>query len=138
MPDIKTEENYYTVEGVYVVISDNKLVITEEVEFAKIIANGGNLGKFKKQTAADKTPLYAYLNTDVNAYPQSLKDAIVKETSEKMLHFFDEFESVNFTGGFDKMRFEVILKNKEENALKILTGYMMKSLVDGGLMEELM
>lgn len=138
LPDVKTVENYYDLDGVFVAFTKGKMVMTQEGEFAAIVANGGDLGKFKKQTAADKTPLYGYVNTDVDAYPQGLKDAIVKETSEDMLEFFDEFESVSFTGSFDKMKFEVILKNKEENSLKLMTSHMMKALVDGGLMEELM
>lgn len=138
IPDAKVEENYYNLDGIYIALSKGKLVMTEEADFAKIVANGGDLGMFSKQTAADKTPLYGYLNTDVNAYPQSLKDAIVKESSETTLKFFEEFESVNFTGSFEKMRFEVIMKNKEVNALKIITNHIMKSAADGGLMEQFM
>ena len=57
-----------------------------------------------------------------------------ENANDEFLNFFDEFESVSFMGGYDHMKFEVIMKDKETNALEVITAKMMNQVVENAEM----
>ena len=47
----------------------------------------------------------------------------------ELLKFMTEFEKVTFSGSFDKMKLEVVMADKETNSIEVITGKLMKQVM---------
>lgn len=132
IPGVEETEDCYIVEDQFIVLVKNRLFITSDKEIAKVLGEGGNLGIYKSAENVDN-PLHGHFNTSLNTLPEGFKKVIAEgggEESEELLQFFNEFESISFTGDFDRIKLEIVLTDKSTNSLEVITSKLMNQVVE--------
>ncbi len=122
-------------ENVYLTMNEERLILTSDAATASFFATGN---KFKTYSLPSSTkmekPVYGFYNTDVTQMPDGVLKMAETEEGQMALEFSNLFESVDFNGDFDRMAFTVKLKNKSDNALKVITDFVLSVTKDKQLM----
>ncbi len=119
----------------YIVFSDKKMIVTTDEVTANFFASGNTYTSYTLPAASslDK-PLYGFYNTDVTKMPNGFLKMAETEEGQMALEFANLFELVDFHGDFNKMSFTVKMKNKSDNALKVITDYVLSVVKDKNIM----
>ena len=129
---IEDKEGYFASgSDSFFVFSDNKLMITSDESIAATLGNGQVLKEYKPSSEISSS-LYGEVLPNLDNLPQDLKDMIIENAGnegEELLNFMNEFEKVTFSGSFDKMKMEVIMTEKEANSIEVITGKLMKQVI---------
>jgi len=115
----------------FVIFSNNKFMVTSDEGIAATLGSGKSLKEYKPDSEIN-TSLYGEIIPDINDLPQELKDMIIANggnEGEGLIKFMNEFEKVTFSGSFDKMKLEVIMTDKEANSIEVITGKLMKQVI---------
>jgi hypothetical protein len=129
---IENKGGYFTAgsDGFFV-FSDDKLMITSDESIAATLGSGKKLKEYTPASEINSS-LYAEISPDVDDLPQALQDMILENggnASEGLLEFMNDFEKVTFSGSFDKMKMEVIMTDKAANSIEVITGKLMKQVI---------
>ena len=132
LPVIENKGGYFTAgsDGFFV-FSDDKLMITSDESIATTLGSGKKLKEYKSDSDITSS-LYGEVIPNLDNLPQALKDMVIENTVNEggeVLKFMDEFEKVTFSGSFDKMKMEVIMAEKEANSIEVITGKLMKQVL---------
>ena len=115
----------------FFVFSDDKLMITSDESIAAILGSGKTLKEYKSESDIASS-LYGEVLPNLDNLPQGLKDMVIENggnEGEELLKFMNEFEKVTFSGSFDKMKLEVVMAEKEANSIEVITGKLMKQVL---------
>jgi len=115
----------------FFVFSDNKLMITSDESIATTIGSGKKLKEYKSDSDITSS-LYGEIIPNLDNLPQGFKDMVIENAGnegEELLKFMNEFEKVTFSGSFDKMKLEVVMADKETNSIEVITGKLMKQVM---------
>ncbi|MCB9197069.1 MAG: hypothetical protein H6600_01300 [Flavobacteriales bacterium] len=126
--EAKIENGVYQMDkDAFITFHADKLILTSDKITAEYFAMGKSFESFKLPAGANNsTPLFGYLNTDLNAIPDGMLKLAETEEGQAGLEFLGLFESIQFNGEFERMEFKVVMKSKSENALKVITDYVLK------------
>ena len=129
---IENKEGYFIAgnDGFFV-FSDNKLMITSDESIAAKLGRGQELNEYKT-TSEVSSSLYGEVIPNLDNLPQALKDMVIENAGNEggeLLKFMTEFEKVTFAGSFDKMKLEVVMADKETNSIEVITGKLMKQVM---------
>jgi hypothetical protein len=115
----------------YLAFNNDKLIITTDEVTAGFFASGNTYSSYTLPSATSVSkPLYAFYNTDVTNMPNGILKMAETEEGQMGLQFADLYELVDFKGDINKMSFTVKMKNKNDNALKVITDYIMSVVKD--------
>lgn len=115
----------------FFVFSDDKLMITSDESIAAILGSGKTLKPYKSDGDIASS-LYGEVLPNLDNFPQGLKDMVIEnggKEGEELLKFMNEFEKVTFSGSFDKMKLEIVMAEKEANSIEVITGKLMKQVL---------
>jgi hypothetical protein len=115
----------------FFVFSDNKLMITSDESIAAAIGSGKTLKEYRPDSGVSSS-LYGEVIPNLDNLPQALKDMVIENAGnegKELLKFMNEFEKVTFSGSFDKMKLEIIMADKEANSIEVITGKLMKQVL---------
>jgi hypothetical protein len=119
----------------YLAFSADKLIITTDEITAGFFASGNTYSSYSLPAATSiGKPLYGFYNTDVTNMPNGILKMAETEEGQMGLEFANLFELVDFQGDIDKMTFTVKMKNKNDNALKVIVDYVMGVVKDKNIM----
>ena len=132
LPMIEDKGGYYAAgsDG-FVIFSDDKLMITSDESIAATLGSGESLKEYKPDSDIASS-LYGEVIPNLDNLPQALKDMVIENAGNEggeLLKFMNEFEKITFSGSFDKMKMEVIMANKETNSIEVITGKIMKQVM---------
>ena len=85
-----------------------------------------------KPSSEISSSLYGEVIPNLDNLPQALKDMVIENAGNEggeLLKFMTEFEKVTFSGSFDKMKLEVVMADKETNSIEVITGKLMKQVM---------
>lgn len=127
-----------TANGVYKMDSDafiafqqDKLVLTSDHAIAEFFASGKTYNAYVLPAGVQHdSPLFGYVNTDLNQLPNGLLKMAETEEGQMGLQFLGLFESVQFNGEFEHMEFKASMKNKTENSLKVITDFIAERIAN--------
>lgn len=123
---LEKKDSYYIFENGFIVLTASKLVMVTNENLAKEIAKNGQLATYSLPTNAKmSTPIFGFLNTDTSKIPNGLLATAKDEEGQAILSFLDLFEGVVFEGTLEKAELKISLKNKKDNALKVITDYIL-------------
>lgn len=132
LPMIENKEEYFIVgDDGFFVFSDNKLMITSDQSIATTLGSGKQLNNYKPDNEISSS-LYGEIIPNIANLPQALKDMVIENggnESDELLNFINDFEKVTFSGSYDKMRLEVIMSDPESNSIEVITGKLMKQIM---------
>jgi len=115
----------------FFVFSDDKLMITSDESIAAILGSGKFLEEYKPDSDISSS-LYGEVLPNLDDLPKELKDMVIENAGNEggeLLKFITEFEKVTFSGSFDKMKLEVVMADKETNSIEVITGRLMKQVM---------
>lgn len=115
----------------FFVFTDNKLMVTSDESIAAKLGKGQVLKEYKPSSEISSS-LYGEVIPNLDNLPQDLKDMIIENAGNEggeLLKFMKEFEKVTFSGSFDKMKLEVVMADKEINSIEVITGKLMKQVM---------
>ena len=115
----------------FFVFSDNKLMVTSDESIAATLGKGQLLKEYKPSNEISSS-LYGEVIPNLDNLPQALKDMVTENAGNEggeLLKFMTEFEKVTFSGSFDKMKLEVVMEDKETNSIEVITGKLMKQIM---------
>ena len=115
----------------FFVFSDNKLMITSDESIAAAIVSGKTLKEYRPDSGVSSS-LYGEVIPNLDNLPQALKDMVIENAGnegKELLKFMNEFEKVTFSGSFDKMKLEIVMADKEANSIEVITGKLMKQVL---------
>jgi hypothetical protein len=119
--------SYYSMEEAFLVIVSNKLVVTTNEDVAIKLASGASLPAYELPSGVEmKSPMFGFLNTNTARIPNGLMATASTEEGQAALEFLDLFESITMEGTIEKAEVKITMKNKGENALKVITDYILK------------
>ncbi len=119
--------SYYSMEEAFLVIVSNKIVVTTNEAVAIKLASGTSLPAYELPSGVEmKSPMFGFLNTNTARIPNGLMATASTEEGQAALEFLDLFESITMEGTIEKAELKVTMKNKNENALKVITDYILK------------
>ena len=129
---IENKEGYF-VAGSYgfFVFTDNKLMVTSDESIAAKLGKGQLLKEYKPSSEISSS-LYGEVIPNLDHLPQALKNMVIENAGNEggeLLKFMTEFEKVTFSGSFDKMKLEVVMADKETNSIEVITGKLMKQVM---------
>ena len=129
---IENKEGYFIAgsDGFFV-FSDNKLLVTSDESIAAKLGNGQILKEYKPSSEISSS-LYGEIIPNLDNLPQALKDMVIANAGNEggeLLKFMTEFENISFSGSFDKMKLEVLMADKETNSIEVITGKLMKQVM---------
>ena len=129
---IENKEGYFIAgsDGFFV-FSDDKLMITSDESIATTLGSGKKLKEYKPDSDIVSS-LYGEIIPNLDNLPQSIKDMVIENAGNEggeLLKFMTEFEKITFSGSFDKMKLEVIMADKETNSIEVITGKLMKQVM---------
>jgi hypothetical protein len=129
---IENKEGYFIAgsDGFFV-FSGNKLMVTSDESIATTIGSGKKLKEYKSDSDITSS-LYGEIIPNLDNLPQGFKDMVIENAGnegEELLKFMNEFEKVTFSGSFDKMKLEVVMADKETNSIEVITGKLMKQVM---------
>jgi len=132
LPIIENKEGYFIAgsDGFFV-FSDNKLMVTSDESVAAKLGKGEVLKEYKPSSEISSS-LYGEVIPNLDNLPQALKDMVIENAGNEggeLLKFMTEFEKVTFSGSFDKMKLEVVMADKETNSIEVITGKLMKQVM---------
>jgi hypothetical protein len=132
LPMIENKEEYFIVgDDGFFVFSDDKLMITSDQSIAATLGSGKQLNNYKPDNEISSS-LYGEIIPNIANLPQALKDMVIENggnESDELLNFINDFEKVTFSGSYDKMRLEVIMSDPESNSIEVITGKLMKQIM---------
>lgn len=115
----------------YLAFNADKLIITSDEVTAAFFASGNTYSSFTLPSSTSLSkPVYGFYNTDVTNMPNGILKMAETEEGQMALEFANLFELVDFQGDINKMSFTVKMKNKEDNALKVMSDYMLSVVKD--------
>lgn len=126
----KTMNGVYQMdEDAFIAFHKDKLILTTDQPIAAHFASGQSFPTYMVPGGknSDK-PLFGFLNTDPNKMPAGLMKMTASEEGEMAVSFMSLFESVLFEGEFEKMEFKAVMNNKSDNALKVITDYVISMI----------
>ncbi len=110
----------------YLTMNEEKLILSTDLETATFFAKGNKFKAFSLPSSTQmEKPVYGFYNTDVTQMPKGVLKLAETEEGQMALEFSNLFESVDFNGDFERMAFTVKLKNKSDNALKVITDFVL-------------
>ena len=129
---IENKEGYFIAgsDGFFV-FSDNKLLVTSDESIAAKLGKGQILKEYKPSSEISSS-LYGEIIPNLDNLPQALKDMLIANAGKEggeLLKFMTEFENISFSGSFDKMKLEVVMADKETNSIEVITGKLMKQVM---------
>jgi hypothetical protein len=129
---IENKEGYFIAgsDGFFV-FSDNKLLVTSDESIAAKLGKGQILKEYKPSSEISSS-LYGEIIPNLDNLPQALKDMVIANAGNEggeLLKFMTEFENISFSGSFDKMKLEVVMADKETNSIEVITGKLMKQVM---------
>lgn len=124
----KVENGIYEMDkDAFIAFHADKLILTTDKATAEYFAQGNQFKSYTlSSSAVNNTPLFGYLNTDLNNLPKGLLKMAENEEGQMGLEFMGLFETVKFNGAFEHMEFKAIMNNKSENSLKVITDFIFK------------
>ncbi len=89
-------------------------------------------GRFIKYNPLNKidTPIYGFINTDTTLIPNNFRNQLNDEFGAAYLNLFSEIKYVEFKSSVSSGSFEIVMVNKQENALKVLVNSILKSFAN--------
>jgi hypothetical protein len=129
---IENEGGYFTAgsDGFFV-FSEDKLMVTSDESIAITLGSGKKLKEYKSDSDIASS-LYGEIIPNLDNLPQGFKDMVIENAGNEggeVLKFMNEFEKVTFSGSFDKMKLEVVMADKESNSIEVITGKLMKQVM---------
>jgi hypothetical protein len=129
---IENEGGYFTAgsDGFFVFSEDN-LMVTSDESIAITLGSGKKLKEYKSDSDIASS-LYGEIIPNLDNLPQGFKDMVIENAGNEggeVLKFMNEFEKVTFSGSFDKMKLEVVMADKESNSIEVITGKLMKQVM---------
>jgi hypothetical protein len=119
----------------YLAFNADKLIVTTDEVTAAYFATGNTYTSFSLPNGTSLSkPLYGFYNTDVTNMPNGILKMAETEEGQMGLEFVNLFELVDFQGDINKMSFTVKMKNKKDNALKVIMDYVMSVVKDKNIM----
>lgn len=113
-------------EDAYLTINEEKMILTTDIQTAVFFAQGNKFKTFSLPSSTKmEKPVYGFYNTDVTQMPKGILKIAETEEGQMALEFSNLFESVDFNGDFERMVFSAKLKNKSDNALKVITDFIL-------------
>ncbi len=113
----------------FITFHADKLIVTSDLETAQSLAGGATFKSYALPASANNgSPLFGFVNTDPLKIPEGLLKMASNEEGEIALEVLEMFESVQFNGAFEHMEFKIDMANKTENALKVITDYILKQV----------
>ncbi len=125
---------YYKLDDeAFLVLTENKAIITIDTTMAAFFKSGDRFALYKiKNGKQIKTPMYGFVNTDVDNYPEGVLKLINDSgvEAQKIKDFIRLFDDVSFEGDFVHSEFVVKMKNKQDNALKVIMDFLVNEFKD--------
>lgn len=122
---------YILDEDAFVALHEDKLILTTHQPTAEYFATGESFKTFNLPANANGgTPIFGFLNTDLSSLPNGMLKMAENEEGQMALEFMGLFESVQFNGEFELMKFKAEMNNKSENSLKVITDFVLKMVKD--------
>jgi hypothetical protein len=134
--EVSVSNGVYNVENdMYIAFTADKMVVTTD-EATAVQFSTGNL--FKSYSLPGgltiEKPLFGFYNTNPAQMPNGVLKMAENEEGQMMLEFANLFKLVDFQGDVNKMTFKVEMNNKNDNALKVITDYIIGVVKDKQLM----
>jgi hypothetical protein len=110
----------------FMVLKSNKLFITNDEDVAYRLSRSGELKKIRDRKVTRRLtrhPVSGYMNLDINAYPQNVKNSVMDEfgffaTIAK--RFLSQLDEITVAGNFLDLKMELTFKDKKRNSLALL------------------
>ena len=123
---------YYAVgEELFLIFNNDKFMVTSYESIAATLGSGKALREYKLENEISSS-FYGEALPSLDHLPQVLKDMVIENAGNEggeLLKFMNEFEKVTFSASFDKMKLEVIMTDKEANSIEVITGKLMKQVM---------
>ena len=111
---------------VHLLLKDNKLFLGSPQELMNKLNAAGSLSTYSKINSIDY-PVYCYVNTDASSYPDMVTSTLEREGGLEIFHdIMSLFNSFEIKGTNNKISYEIIMSNKEENSLKQIMDMIIK------------
>ncbi|MCT4581053.1 MAG: hypothetical protein N4A35_06510 [Flavobacteriales bacterium] len=123
---VKPVENYFLVDDTYIGIHENKLFVSLSDTLIQNLSKGEQLAAFN---TSFKSPVYGKLITDMNQLPINYKTMLLNGGGEEVLKFYNEIETIEFTGDIHQMTFKVELKDSSKNTLELFSNSVIKNVL---------
>jgi hypothetical protein len=128
-PELTSKTGYYAASDAFMVIKNNKLIVSTEESVCKEIVTKGKLSTYELPAGTTiKTPIFGFINTNTARIPNGMLGLAIDEQGQAALQFLDLFESITVTGNAEKATFKVQLKDKNNNSLKVMIDYILNSV----------
>lgn len=121
---IKAVENCYIADETYMALTENKLFISLNDSLIKKLSNGEQFPAFD---ATLTTPLYGTIVTNMDDLPMNYKNILLRNGGEEVLKFYNEIESIEFSGDIHHTTFTIKLNDKNTNSLEIFSNTIIKN-----------
>jgi len=116
------EGGYFQVEEMtYVVLTPDKLILTTSEAAAQLFGSGGKYPTYNMDGGASiDAPLFGHFNVKQENLPEGITNVLTEMLGEGTADILGMFESVNFSGSIDGAKMTIIMKNKSDNAAKVM------------------
>ncbi|CAG5085117.1 DUF4836 family protein [Parvicella tangerina] len=120
---------YQMDEDAFIAFHADKLILTSDQETAEFFATGQAYKKYSLPAGANnETPLFGFVNTDPTKIPAGILKMAENDEGQMALDVLGMFSGVQFNGEFEHMEFRVEMTNKQDNALKVITDYILAQI----------
>jgi hypothetical protein len=128
-PDLIQKSGYYIANDAFIVIKGNKLVISTEESVCMEIVEKGKLAAYDLPGGtAINTPVFGFMNANTSRIPDGMLGMAADEQGQAALEFLDLFEAITVTGTIEKAEGKAVLKDKTNNALKVMVDYILAAV----------
>jgi hypothetical protein len=107
-------------------LKDKTLFIGSPESLLVLLNENGKLIKYNPINEID-TPIYGFINTDTMLIPNNFRNQIDDEFGAAYMNLLSEIKYVEFKSTVSSGRLEIVMDNKQENALKVLVNSILKS-----------
>ncbi|MCB9189296.1 MAG: hypothetical protein H6599_08440 [Flavobacteriales bacterium] len=127
--EAKTMNGVYQMDkDAFITFHKDKLILTTDQATAAYFASGQSYPKYSIPGGVNGKPLFGFANTNPMKMPAGLMKMAENEEGEIAVSFMGLFESVVFEGEFEHMEFRASMNNKSENALKVITDFVISMI----------
>ena len=107
-------------------LKDKTLFIGSPESLLVLLNENGKLIKYNPINEID-TPIYGFINTDTMLIPNNFRNQIDDEFGAAYMNLLSEIKYVEFKSTVSSGRLEIVMDNKQDNALKVLVNSILKS-----------
>ena len=107
-------------------LKGKNLFIGSPKSLLAVLNEKGKLSEYQMINNID-TPIYGFINTDTSLIPGNLRNQIGNEFGAAYMSLLNDVKFIEFKSTSNSGSLEIVMDNREENALKILLNSILKS-----------